>query len=135
MATEFKITGLETVSRTTHLYLVVEFYVDNVLVHVEDFIIGRPAEKRVYTGLIGPDDEILEPEAYTVELIDIRQEILDVIQDFERRHRGDVLLTGHQGAGRTSRTSDGIIKRDDSDPNGWLERADIQALKDVKVRV
>ena len=133
MATEFKITTFETVSDTTHLYLVVEFYINNTLTHTEDFIIGRPAEKRVYTGLIGPDDEILDPEAYTIEPLDIKQEIIDVIQGFERVHRGDALLTG---PGRpTNRTSGHVIKTDQTDPHGWLDRTEIKELKNKKVLI
>lgn len=123
MATEFKITRLETISKTTHLYLVVEFYVDDVLTHTEDFIIARPAEKRTYIGLVGPDDEILEPDNYLIEPLDIKQEVLEVIRGFERKHRGDTLLTGRQ-TGRTSQ-----ITTDLSDPNGWLNRDEIKALK------
>ena len=121
--TEFKITRIETVKGTSHLYIEAEFYVDSVLTHIEDFIIGRPAEKRVYTGSVGPDDEILDPNAYLTESLDIKQEILDVIRGFERAHRGDGLLTGE----RTVRTSQ--VKTDQSDPNGFLGRAEVQELK------
>lgn len=131
MATEFKITRLETVSKTTHLYLVVEFYVDNALTHTEDFIIARPAEKRIYIGLVGPDDEILEPDNYLIEPLDIKQEILDVIEGFERIHRGDALLLG--GGKQTSRVSQ--IATDQSDPNGWLNQKEVEDLKNRKVLV
>lgn len=131
MATEFMIITLETVSKTTHLYLVVEFYIDNTLTHTEDFIIGRPAEKRIYTGAIGPDDEILDPEAYTIESLDIKQEIIDVIHGFERVHRGDALLTGKP----TNRTSSHVIKTDQTDPHGWLNRNEVKDLKDKKVLI
>ena len=129
MATEFKITRIETVFKTTHLYLLVEFYIDDALTHTEDFIIGRAAEKRVYTGSIGPDDEILDPEAYTIEPLDIKQEIIDVIHGFERIHRGDVLLSGEE----TIRVSE--VKTDESDPIGFVGRAEVQALLNIKIGI
>ena len=131
MATEFKITRLETVSQTTHLYLVVEFYVDDILTHTEDFVIARPAEKRTYIGLVGPDDEILEPDNYLVELLDIKQEVLDVIEGFERVHRDDALLLGN--GKQTNRVSQ--IATDQSDPNDWLKQKELKDLKDKKVLI
>lgn len=123
MMTEFKIIRVETVKGTSHLYIEVEFYVDSVLIHTEDFIIGRPAEKRVYAGPVGPDDEILDPNAYITEPLDIKQEIFDVIRGFERAHRGDHFLAGE----RTVRTCE--VKTDQSDPNGFVGRAEVQELK------
>ena len=131
MTTEFKITRLETVSDTTHLYLVVEFYVDDTLTHTEDFIIARPSEKRTYTGLVGLDDEVLEPDKYLVEPMDIKQEILAVIEGFEHIHRDDVLLVG--GSKQTSRVSQ--ITTDQSDPNGWLNRLEVKDLINKRVLI
>lgn len=129
MATEFKITRLETVSKTTHLYLVVEFYVDDALTHTEDFIIGRPAEKHTYIGTVDEEGEILEPDNYLVEPLDIKQEILDVLQGFERTHRGDRLLSGKE----TMRVTE--VKTDSSDPLGFVNRAEVQALVGQKLDI
>lgn len=131
MATDFEITEINTVAGTNQLYVLVDFYVDDLLTHSEDFIIQRSPDKRVYLGPIGPDGEILEPENYSIEPTDIKQEILNEIQAFEQRHRGDNLLTGSP----TDRTSRAMITRDQTDPHGWLARRDVEDLKGRKTRL
>lgn len=129
MATEYRILSIDTVKDTTHLYLIVEFYVKGQLRHVEDFIIGRSGNKRRYIGLIGPDDEPLElenPTKFVSEQTDIKQEIIDVIEGFARVHQKD-LLTGKF----TQRLS--LVRTDKTDPNNFLARSEVKGMKGVKV--
>jgi hypothetical protein len=121
---KFRVESIRTVAKTNHLYVDVAFLDAGRVVHRNDFIMQIPARQREYVGDVGPDGEILDPEAYE----ETDSDAAGIIAANIRRYVGRAKM-------ETPDARSPRIETEDTDPLGLRARPEVAALVNVEVAV
>jgi hypothetical protein len=118
---KIRIADIKTVARAGLLYVDVAFLDDQrEVVHRNDFVMQIAPTYRVYTGELGPNGEILDPEAFEELQTDVPAVILTNIRAYLVRHPDLSKLPAD--------CRDPHIRREDSDPLGLRARPGVADL-------